>query len=580
MNGIRVWAPAAGSVELVVGAKRSPMRALERGWWHADLPPEAGSDYGFALDGGEVLPDPRSGWQPHGVHGMSRRVDPQAFRWSDSGWQAPPLASGVIYELHIGSFTPGGTFESAIGRLDHLVELGITHVELMPVVEFPGAHGWGYDGVDLFAPHHAYGGPKGLNRLVDACHARGLAVLLDVVYNHLGPDGNYLARFGPYFTERYSTPWGPALNFDSRGSDEVRRFLCDNACMWLRDYHFDGLRLDAVHAIFDRSPTHFLEQLAQEVDALASRLGRHLVLIAESDANDPRFVTARNRGGYGLAAQWSDDLHHALHAHLTGERTGYYSDFGSLGDLAKALRSGFVYDGRYSPYRDRVQGRSPMGLDGAQFVVCLQNHDQIGNRAQGERIGAMIGFERLKLGAALMLCSPFVPLLFQGEEWGASTPFLYFTDHQNRKLARAVREGRRREFAAFGWDPAAIADPQAPDTFARSRLDWNEALSAPHRELLNWYKSLISLRRQSPDLCDPRLDRVRIDHDESAGWLTMQRGAIAVAANLSSRPQRVELRISSAEPILSSSPEIRLHAGGVDLPPDGVAIARAGSSGG
>jgi maltooligosyltrehalose trehalohydrolase len=479
----------------------------------------------------------------------------------------------VIYELHIGTFSPEGTFDGVIGRLEHLAGLGVTHVELMPVAEFPGVRGWGYDGVDLWAPHHAYGGPDGLKRLVDACHARGLAVLLDVVYNHLGPSGNYLGRFGPYFTSRFRTPWGDAMNFDGAGSDEVRRFVCDNARMWLRDYHVDGLRLDAVHAIADGSAVHILEQLAQEVEKLAASLGRHLVLIAESNLNDPRIVQPPSAGGYGIDAQWNDDFHHALHTVLTGERHGYYADFGRLADLATAFRRGFVYAGEYSVFRDRRHGRPAIGVSGNRFVVSAQNHDQVGNRALGERASLLMSEGRLHIAAALLLTSPFVPMLFQGEEWGASTPFLYFTDHAEPELVEAVRKGRCQEFAAFGWDPTAVPDPQARDTFERSRLDWGERRREPHARLLDWHRRLIALRRRSPALTDGDLARVRVQVDEDDRWLAVSRGPIAVLANLGDRPQRVPTgRREPGSLLLASSLEAKTLAGGVELPPDTVAI--------
>jgi maltooligosyltrehalose trehalohydrolase len=428
MTSLSVWAPGKNTVEVEARGRRYAMTPRENGWWLAELPLDGTFDYAFVVDGGEPLPDPRSRWQPSGIHGLSRMVDHGVFHWTDQRWQAPPLAAAVIYELHIGTFTPAGTFGAAIDKLDHLAELGVTHVELMPVAEFSGSRGWGYDGVDLFAPHHAYGGPEKLKRLIDACHARGLAVILDVVYNHLGPAGNYLSRFGPYFTDRYATPWGQAVNFDDAGSDQVRRFVCDNALMWLRDYHFDALRIDAVHAIYDSSALHILEQLAAEVAALAAQSARHLALIAESDLNDPRIVRPRAVGGYGIDAQWSDDFHHALHTVLTGERSGYYADFGTLADLAKALERAFVYDGRYSRFRRRAHGRSREGLSGHNFLGYLQNHDQVGNRARGERSSDLMSVGRLKIAAALVMTAPFIPLLFQGEEWGASAPFLYFTD--------------------------------------------------------------------------------------------------------------------------------------------------------
>jgi maltooligosyltrehalose trehalohydrolase len=566
--------PKVTTVEIAIGGERIPMNASPSGWWTVDVPAAGpATEYTFIRDDSQPLPDPRSPWQPHGVHGPSRLIDHQAFGWSDARWQPGPLSSAILYELHIGTFTPAGTFEAATERLDHLVDLGITHVELMPVAEFPGSRGWGYDGVDLYAPHHAYGGPEGLKRLVNACHARSLAVLLDVVYNHLGPAGNYLERFGPYFTTRHHTPWGPAVNLDGPGSEEVRRFYCDNALMWLRDYHLDGLRLDAVHALVDTSAVHFLEQLAAEVRALEAHLGRHLVLIAESDLNDPRLVRPPELGGYGLGAQWSDDFHHALHTVLTGERAGYYADFGSLADLAQALTGTFVYDGRYSHFRGRRQGRPATGLSGHRFCGYFQNHDQIGNRAKGERSSHLLSPGRLKIAAALVLTSPFVPLLFQGEEWGASTPFQYFTDHEDPELGRAVREGRRAEFAAFGWAPDEVPDPQEPATHLRSRLDWRELAGEPHASLLDWYRRVIRLRRQIPTLADGRIDQVHVRFDEAARWLTVERGPMIVACNLASRGQRVPIRREqSSEVLLTSDPMIEVKASGVALPPDSVVV--------
>jgi maltooligosyltrehalose trehalohydrolase len=577
MTLLRVWAPEATQVEVEVGGERILLTASEGGWWSADVSAaRPGTDYAFVLDGDKPLPDPRSPWQPYGVHGPSRVVDHGAFAWTDRHWQAKPLAAAVIYELHVGTFTPEGTFEAVIERLDHLVNLGVTHVELMPVNEFSGSRGWGYDGVDLYAPHHTYGGPDGLKRLVDACHARGMAVLLDVVYNHLGPAGNYLGRFGPYFTDRYATPWGQAVNLDGPDSDEVRRFFCDNALMWLRDYHVDGLRIDAVHAILDTSAVHFLEQLACEVDALEARLGRHLVLIAESDLNDPRVVWPPEIGGYGLDAQWSDDFHHALHTVLTGERGGYYADFGSLADVAKALERVFVYDGRYSVFRRRQHGRPPTRLSGHRFLGYLQNHDQIGNRAQGERSSHLMSPARLKVAAALVLTAPFVPMLFQGEEWGATAPFQYFTDHEDLELGQAVTQGRREEFAAFGWNPEAVPDPQAQETFERSKLDWDEREREPHVSLLDWHRRLIRLRREVPALSDGCLHRVRVRFDEQAQWLAVDRGPVTVACNLAGRAQHVPVCGEfSGSFLLASDPGIKVVPGGVELPPDSVAVLGA-----
>jgi maltooligosyltrehalose trehalohydrolase len=585
MHEFRVWAPRPRQVDLVLGDRRVPMTAVQGeaeaggGWWRViDEAAGPGTDYAFSLDGGPPRPDPRSACQPHGVDGPSRLVDHEAFRWSDQGWRGVMLPGAVLYECHIGTFSAEGTFDGAIGHLDHLAGVGVDAVELMPVAEFSGDRGWGYDGVDLFAPHHAYGGPDGLKRLIDAAHARGIGVVIDVVYNHLGPAGNYLPEFGPYFSSVHRTNWGDAVNFDGPGSDEVRRFVLDNALGWLRDYHADGLRLDAVHAIADDSATHICEQLAAEVAALAARLNRPLFLIAESDLNAPRFVRSRQAGGYGLDSAWADEWHHALHATLTGERDGYYSDFGPLLLLAKALRQAWVYDGTYSPHRQRTHGRSPAGLDGSQFVVCTQNHDQIGNRAAGERSSALMSDGRLRVAAALLLTAPFVPMLFAGEEWGASTPFQYFTGHPDPALGRAVSEGRRHEFAAFGWDlengegeAGGVPDPQDPATFARSRLDWGELTGDRHAALLDWYRELIALRRRVPGLSDPRLERIRTAYDISGGWLLVRRDDLAVAANLGTGAWTFPAG-PAAELLAASDTRVRRSGTGILLPPDTVAI--------
>lgn len=573
MHTFRVWAPRPNKMEVQTGHDRWPAAPGTDGWWSAAVPATGSTeDYGFVLDGAGPFPDPRSPSQPNGVDGLSRTVDHGRFVWTDADWKAPSLSSAVFYELHTGTFTPEGTFAAVIEKLDHLGTLGATHIELMPVNEFPGERGWGYDGVSLFAPHHAYGGPDGLKRLVNACHARGVAVFLDVVYNHLGPSGNHLGKFGPYFTERYSTPWGPAVNLDGPDSGEVRRFFCDNALMWLRDYHLDGLRLDAVHAILDTSAEPFLEQLSVEVKQLEADLGRGLALVAESDANDPRLLWPRERGGCNLDAQWSDDFHHALHATLTGDRDGYYADFGTLADLAKALRQAFVYDGRFSAYRRRRHGRAPAGLNGHRFLAYLQNHDQTGNRAQGERSSQLMSVGRLKVASALVLASPFLPMLFQGEEWGASTPFLYFTDYTEPELARGVREGRCREFAAFGWKPEEIPDPQARETFERSKLNWLELASEPHAGLLDWNRRLIHVRRAEPDLSDGSLERVQTRFDENHRWLVVERGSISVACNLALQSQRVPLEPGPHRLLLSSETPATPGGGGVLLRPDSAAI--------
>lgn len=570
MHRFEVWAPRPDTVELVLPDGRRPMDRDDRGWWRVDVDHAGpGTRYGFSLDGGPTRPDPRSASQPDGVEGWSEVVDHAAFEWHAAGWRGVPLPGAVLYELHVGTFTPGGTFDAAIERLPHLVELGVDAVELLPVAEFSGRRGWGYDGVDLFAPHHAYGGPDGMQRFVDACHAHGLGVVLDVVYNHLGPAGNHLPAFAPYFSDRHQTNWGPAVNFDGPGSDEVRRFVVDNALMWLRDYRIDGLRIDAVHAIVDESARHVLEELAEEVEALAATVGRPLFLIAESDLNDPRFVRNRDAGGYGLDAAWADEWHHALHAVLTGERTGYYEDFGPLELLAKALRQAWVYDGTWSPHRARHHGRSPAGLTGHQFVVCTQNHDQIGNRAVGDRLGALVDERRLKVAAALLLTSPFTPLLFQGEEWGASTPFQYFTDHADTALGRAVSEGRRSEFRSFGWEPEQVPDPQDETTFRRSQLDWSELARGPHAGLLDWYRRLIRLRRQRSELAEPRLDRVEVAIDEEGRRLVVSRGRVLVLVNLGD-----EHSFHVADPVLlaGSDGAVVVDVDRVVVPCDAVAI--------
>ncbi|MES2604073.1 MAG: malto-oligosyltrehalose trehalohydrolase, partial [Pseudomonadota bacterium] len=536
-----------------------------------------GADYGLWLDGRGPFPDPRSSHQPHGVMAPSRWVDHAQFSWHDAQWRPPAPKDAIIYELHIGTFTREGTFDSAIARLDALHELGITHVEVMPVAQFPGTHGWGYDGVDLYAPHHVYGGPHGMKCFVDACHQRGLAVILDVVYNHLGPEGNWLEQFGPYFTGVYQTPWGKAVNLDNAHSHEVRRFLIDNALMWLRDYHIDGLRVDAVHAFIDRSAIHFLEQLVSEVKALGLLLQREVFVIAESDLNDPRVIRPVAQGGLGADAQWNEDFHHALHTLLTKEEFGYYADFGKLSDLARVFGAGFCYDDRHSRYRQRHHGRSAAGLEGWRFVACMQNHDQVGSRGNGERIGRLVSQEKLKLGAALTLLSPFVPMLFQGEEWGASSPFLYFTDFVDRNLQDAVRKGRKSEMAAFGWQ-AGIPDPQAASTWWHSQLIWEEREQAPHRDILRWYTALITLRKQEKDFGTAPLDPQHVIFDEEQGWLSLRRGRFQLVCNFADRTQSIACEVPCGLR-LASSENIRNENGRLLLPPYSIAVLEPSEAG-
>jgi len=588
MTTFRVWAPRPTRIDLVMsppapdgvtvpgsGQRSRPMTRGDDDWWSLDVPEAGpGTDYGFTLDGEGPFPDPRSPSQPNGVHGLSRTVDHAAFVWSDAGWAPAPLERAVIYELHVGTFSEAGTFEGVIGHLDRLVELGVTHVELMPVVESPGTRGWGYDGVDLFAPHHAYGGPDGLKRLVDACHARSLAVLIDVVWNHLGPDGNYLGRFGPYFSDRYRTPWGAAVNFDDAGSDAVRAFVVDNARLWLEDYHADGLRIDAVHAIFDRSATTILEAVAAAVHALGERLGRPLVAIAESDLNDPRLVRDVAHGGYGLDAQWNDDFRHALHVALTGEADGYHAQYDGIGDLATALRNVFVYDGRYSAFRDRSHGRPVGDLPATRFVGFLQNHDQVGNRALGERIGHLVPPEAVRAAAAIVLLGPFVPLLFAGEEWAATAPFQYFTDHEDENLAAAVRAGRRREFAELHRAGIEVPDPQEEATFERSRLDWSERMRTPYAETLEWYRRLIAFRAAHPVLHDGSRPHVTADAGER--WISFGPPGVRTVANLGAEPRAIAVGNDQWRLALASGPGADLKGSDLMLPGWTAAVLEGG----
>lgn len=575
MHRFAVWAPQAKRLSArVAGDDRAMEGPDDRGWWWLNVSEAAsGTDYGFLVDDdAKVYPDPRSPWQPNGVHALSRTYDHSNFVWSDAQFQAPPLSSSIIYELHIGTFTPQGTFDAAIEKLDYLVELGITHVELMPVAAFEGRHGWGYDGVALFAVHEPYGGPDGLKRFVNAAHAKGLAVLLDVVYNHFGPSGNYTGKFGPYVTDSHHTPWGGAVNLEDAGSNDVRRFFCDNALMWLRDYHIDGLRIDAVHAFIDRSAIHFLEQLSLEVETMQAQLGRRLVLIAESDLNDPRIITPREAGGFDIHAQWSDDFHHALFAVLCPkERGGYYADFGSMAQLAKALEQTYVYDGIYSVYRRRIHGRPVSNLSQHRFLGYIQTHDQVGNRALGDRISHIAGIERAKIAAAIVLLSPFVPMLFQGEEWAASSPFQYFADHEDRELARLVSEGRKREFSAFGWAPETIPDPESPQTYEASTLKWNEVDQPEHAQILEWFRALIRLRRTTPCLNNGDSGNVCVTFDEEKGWLRIERGPIVVFANLGTAEKTFPIsKLSSIE--LASDKTIRIAGNTIGLPRDSVAV--------
>jgi maltooligosyltrehalose trehalohydrolase len=572
-----VWAPAVRDVTVhVAGGASAGEHALsrvdgERGAWAATVPDVAAGDrYGFRIDGADPLPDPASRSQPDGVHGLSEVVDPTRFAWQDGNWPGMALPDFVLYEIHVGTFTPEGTFDALIPRLGQLAALGITAIELMPVASFPGRRNWGYDGVHLYAPQHSYGGPEGLRRLVNAAHAHGLGVVLDVVYNHVGPEGNYLDRFGSYFTDAYRTPWGRAMNYDRPGSDAVRRWAHDNALYWIAEYHLDALRIDAVQGIFDFGALAFLEELSDEVHELGRRMGRKVQLMAESDLNDPRLIRPPEHGGYGLDAQWADDVHHTIHTTLTGERHGYYQDFAGISTVADVYREPFFYARRYSPHRDRMHGRSSAGVPRQRFVVSAQNHDQVGNRPLGERIASLVAEDRQRLAAALVLLSPYIPLLFMGEEYGETAPFLYFVDHGDAELVEAVRAGRRREFESIGFAAEAQIDPQSEEAFARARLDWDRRESASGALLLALYTDLLALRREEPTL-KPGASVVHVEG--SADWCTQLRSmplqgdifdavraqrTLWCAFNLTGRPQDVpvpaeapwgwRLRLSTDEP--------------------------------
>ncbi len=541
-----VWAPSATKVEVVVGRRghaRTVALTRSADGVHTGTVPgvAAGSDYRYRLDGGPDRPDPVSRWRPAGVHGPTRIVDPDAFRWTDDAWRGLETADLIIYELHVGTFSPAGTFDGVIERLSALRDLGVTAIEIMPVSEFPGSRNWGYDGVSPYAVQSTYGGPEGLKRLVDAAHRTGLAVILDVVYNHLGPEGNYLREFGPYFTDRYRTAWGEGLNLDGPDSDEVRRYVVENAVYWVTEYHLDGLRLDAVDRIVDTSPVHIAEELAAAVHARGAELGRRKLVIAEIDANDPKWVKPREVGGYDMDAHWSDDFHHSVHVALTGEKGGYYADFTDPGAVAKVLAERYVNDGRYSPHRRRRHGRPARDVPADRFVVAIQNHDQIGNRARGERLSTLVSPEALRLAAALLLLSPYVPLLFMGEEHGETNPFLYFVSHGDPALVEAVRKGRQEEFASFAW-AGEVPDPQAEETFEASRPRWERAAEDGGAKMLALYRDLIRLRRAEPAL-RPGAATVRVRNDEAAGWVAVnyeKGGAVLQAVfNLSAEARAV-----------------------------------------
>lgn len=493
-----VWAPSKKQVQVIIKDKNTlELTKDSNGYWVGEfdnVPP--GSLYKYILDSEKELPDPASRSQPGGVHSWSKILKPDSFLWEDDNWTGMPLSEMIIYELHIGTFTAKGTFEAVVEKLDHLLDLGINAIEILPISQFPGDRNWGYDGVYPYAAQHSYGGPQGLKNMIDACHKKGIAVILDAVYNHMGPEGNYLAQFGPYFTEKYHTPWGAALNFDDKHSDEVRNFFLENALMWLEEFHFDGLRLDAIHEIIDRGARHLLRELSERIDELEEKTGRQYVLIAESDLNDTKVINSYEKGGFGLEGQWADDFHHALHTLLTGEDEGYYSDYGKIEHMAKAFKQAFVYDGAYSKFRKRTVGNRPAGLSKSQFVVCIQNHDQVGNRILGDRLSTLVSYEKLKLGAGVILTSPFVPMLFMGEEFAEDTPFQYFVSHGDPDLVKAVQEGRKREFEYFIDQKGEFPDPQGVETFNGSKINWNFKDDNQKRTIFKFYKKLIELRKE------------------------------------------------------------------------------------
>lgn len=576
MTEFRVWAPKPAQVRLDVDGQTHAMTRSADGWWHASVDTAPDARYGYLLDDDPtVLPDPRSPRQPEGVHARSQLWDPAAARWTDTAWAGRPVEGAVIYELHLGTFTEAGTFDSAIEKLDYLVDLGVDFVELMPVNSFAGTHGWGYDGVLWYSVHEPYGGPDGLVRFVDACHGKGLGVLIDAVFNHLGPSGNYLPRYGPYLSSA-SNPWGEGINISDADSDEVRRYIIGCALRWMRDFHADGLRLDAVHALVDTTAIHILEELATETDWLAQQLGRPLSLIAESDLNDPRLITSRERGGYGLTGQWADDIHHAIHTAVSGERQGYYADFGSLATLAQTLRHGFFHAATYSSFRHRRHGRpldtsAHSGIPATRLVAYTCTHDQVGNRALGDRPSQNLTGGQLAIKAALVLGSPYTPMLFMGEEYAASTPFQFFSSHPEPELAKATAEGRKAEFAEHGWDADEIPDPQDPQTFTNSKLDWAEVDTGEHARLHRLYRNLIALRRDHPDLADPWLENLTVDYDEDQGWIVVARGRLRIACNLGTEQVRVPV---SGEVVLAWG-EPAVHPDRTELPGHSFAILRS-----
>ncbi len=531
MTNFRVWAPKAKEVSVVIyndNETKYPMQSSSDGYFEATIENLVSPiDYMFCLDGDKTRPDPASKWQPNGVHGPSRIVASNDFQWEDTNWRGIDIKNYIIYELHVGTFTEAGTFDSLIEKIPYLQSLGITAVEIMPVAAFPGDRNWGYDGVYPYSTQDNYGGPHQLKKLVNELHKAGLAVILDVVYNHLGPEGNYLNDFGHYFTDHYKTPWGQAVNFDGPYSNHVRQYFINNALYWLTEFHFDALRLDAVHAIFDSGARHFLEELRTEFHEAAKKLNKQAYIIAESDLNDTRIINPIEKGGYALDAQWSDDFHHSLHTLLTNSKWGYFVDFGEIGQLAKSISDGFVYDGSYSNYRKRNFGSSSTSIPAEQFVVTMQNHDQIGNAARGKRLATFINPDRYKLASMLLFFSPYIPLLFMGQEFSTSTPFYYFTSFEDQELAQKVYEGYKQEMQV-GSDEHFDVNPQSLDRFLQSKLNWQEVKN--NEETLLFYKKLIAMRKEEPCLSNCNKELTQVAFDEAGKWLTIKRGDSTTAS--------------------------------------------------
>ncbi len=588
-----VWAPFAESIEVVVKNIQEPVALTkdDQGYWCKTLNDiKPGTLYKFRLNKKDEFPDPASLSQPQGVHSLSQVIDHSGHSWQDNAWKGREVDDMIIYELHVGTFTPAGTFEAIIEKLDHLEELGINTLELMPIAQFPGERNWGYDGVYPFAVQDSYGGVNGLKKLIDACHDRGFSILLDVVYNHLGPEGNYISQYGPYFTDKYHTPWGSALNFDDEYSDPVRHHFIQNALMWLEDFHFDGLRLDAVHEIIDRGARHFLKELSEKTDELEAKTGRRYNLIAESDLNDTKLIKEYSEGGFGLEGQWVDDFHHSLHTVLTGEKAGYYADFGKMEYLGKAFKQAFVYDGKYSNFRKRSVGNSPTGLDPSNFVICIQNHDQVGNRLLGERLAELVSFEKQKLAAATMISSPYVPMLFMGEEFGEKNRFQYFVSHGDADLVKAVQEGRKKEFEYFFHSHAEgeFPDPQAETTFENSRLDWHFREEEQKKNTFAFYKELIKLKKDGAfDLF--KSQNINTEADEEKKILKVSArdgnsvlmgiynfGSSAYSEEISEK-EKLQVLISSADKKWGGDRKIEdvLNSGKINVPAEAVLIYRS-----